>query len=151
MDPRVESLPQNRSQPKKKPNLCPFGCAETAHDERGYCKHLVGWTLHEQDATGRVKMEARKNIAGTDREKAVHDPTDPRCYVGKGDIVVPMATPTSRVYRAQDANDRVVNHASALERNADATMELIGEQQQTIAELREQMTSLEKKLSELTG
>lgn len=159
MDPRTENLPQNRSQPKPKPNLCPFGCAESDHDERGYCRHLVGWTLHEQDDAGRTKMDMRKPIPGTDREKAQHDSTDPRCFIDpKSDVVVPMATPTSRVYRPQGPHERVVNHASALERNADATRELLGQQEQTIAELREQreddrrrLEELEKKLTELVG
>jgi len=147
MDPRTESLPQNRSQPKPKPNLCPFGCTLTQHDERGYCKHLVGWTLHEKDSEGRTKIEARR-VIHDDREAAIHDPNSPECFVGRADIVVAMPTPTSRVYRP-GPGDKVVNHPDAVRKNAEVTMELIGQQQELLAQLREEREADRKELAEL--
>lgn len=147
MDPRTESLPQNRSQPKPKPNLCPFGCSLAQHDERGYCKHLVGWTLHEKDGEGRTKVEVRR-VIHDDREAALHDANDPSCYLSKSDVVVAMSTPTSRVYRP-GPGDKVVNHPDAVRRNNEVTMELLGQQQEMIAELREAREADRRELAAL--
>lgn len=91
MDPRVSQLPANRCKPREKAILCPFRCTHKDVNPHGYCKHLVGFT-----EDGRT-IEMRE-LVGT-RERCGHLTDE----VKASDVIVPMATTTSRVYR-KDGN-----------------------------------------------
>jgi len=88
MDPRVAQLPQNRGKPKAKQCLCPFGCQTGKNtDQNGYCRHLVGWTLNNHE------IEVREQHGHLERTGHLLDLVQP------ADVIVPMATDSSRVYR----------------------------------------------------
>jgi hypothetical protein len=93
MDPRLEQLPVNRSQPKAKEILCPFGCGvkNRGVDDRGYCKHLVGFTVDCNVMELRSRWRGRE-ICGAFTEE-----------VRKTDVLVQMPTQTFRVYRRDGA------------------------------------------------
>lgn len=136
MDPRIAELPKNRSAPKAKPLLCPvLGCSTKDESDRGYCRHLFGWSLiGEVGSAIDVRFEA-----GTDKEVCHHNAADDEHYVKPTDIVVEMATVTKRIYRLGE-NDRL---KSDLPRKSDkdvkALLEMVGEQNQTIREMQEEL------------
>lgn len=43
-----------------RPNLCPFGCADTQLDDHGYCHHLVGFTDGTKDGDSTIFERTRK-------------------------------------------------------------------------------------------
>lgn len=142
MDPRVADLPKNRSEPKRKPNYCPFGCSLAQHDERGYCRHLFGWTNDGES------IEARHFHPETNTELATkHDPEKPEHFRLPGDIIVETNTTSSRVYRGGKGDVLVGLNGGRGEDNA--ALELLGEQQQEIATLREENAAKEKRLADL--
>lgn len=142
MDPRVADLPKNRSEPKKKPNYCPYGCTLAQHDENGYCRHLIGWTNDGE------KIEVRHFHPETKAElQTRHDSENPAHFRLPGDIIVETNSTSSRVYRGEKGDVLVGFGGGRSEDNA--ALDLLGEQQQEIAALREEKAEQKKRLDEL--
>jgi hypothetical protein len=137
MDPRVAALPQNRSQPKLKPSLCPvMGCTLADESDRGYCRHIYGWTI---DGTS---IDVRHN-PGTDKEVCHHDAANEDHYVKADDVIVEMPTVTSRVYRLGPADKLKTDSTS---RQGDKDMAAM---QAMVSELREDQKSALDMMAEM--
>jgi len=60
--PGAEKTPEGM----RRPNLCPFGCSASDHDDKGYCCHLEGFTDGRKNpATGRVLYERTYKKGGS--------------------------------------------------------------------------------------
>lgn len=127
MDPRLADMPRNRMRVKPRfPEICPCGCKLADMNDKGYCKHLVGWTLD------RKIVELRETFGTGQYERCGVEtrPIDP-----KNDIIVEMETMTARVYQTQ--GDPLVTKVPATDN--DALMALLQEQSAEIEKLKKRM------------
>jgi hypothetical protein len=79
----------------EKVNACPFGCADEALDDRGYCHHLVGFcTVDDRKRMERVVIRnGVRQVDGQKRDKVLPD-----------DKLVQITT-SFRVYRDVDPTE----------------------------------------------
>ena len=81
--------------------MCPFGCQKTTEDaainlnDRGYCRHLIGWTSNGYEMFVR---ESHALQGGDESFERLSNPKKPH-PVEEGDVVLETRGPDKRVYR----------------------------------------------------
>ena len=97
---RMAMLDRAKRNPNEILNLCPCGCSVQRLDDKGYCRHLIGWTVDGQTVELREKFgsghERTGNLLGVVEEDDILISGTPFRKDKNGNHT---PTPTYRVYR----------------------------------------------------
>ena len=97
---RLAMLERAKRNPNEVLNLCPCRCQVRHLDDKGYCKHLIGWTIDGQTIELRelfgTGFERTGNILGIVEDDDILVSGTPFRTDKQGN---PSPTPTQRVYR----------------------------------------------------
>lgn len=131
MDPRTGTLVRKKPKGGGPEMLCPYGCGNKECDDRGYCRHLIGFTLDGRN------MEVLERW-GPDNSYLRHGKlVEPVLH---SDIIVPRETPTSRVYRGAPGERPVLRQLSGgPDQDTAALVGMINNLQAQVADLQTQL------------